>query len=1108
MESIFTRAARFLREQRLGRRWRKIVGVLAALVVFCTTYALILPAMTAERQTICGMEAHEHTEECFENGVQICGKQEHVHTEECYAKGKGITVGVIVGPQGNSVADVPSEPTDGELEVDLSGDGAATPEEGQQPEEEPVPGKTEGELAQELSAVALTGNWGKDAAATAKAHQGCRESGMEMIRQVLSYNQITGIPDASGSYADWVADIRGAGCYKDVSSIPKTGDLVFIDREDNGEPLGREDERIDHAGIVIHVETEKRTIEATGEKVKTLQSIMLLTDNADGLIESYFYSMQDPANVNTIVGYARLPKNPAIAAEEETESQAETQGETTEPAETQTADTASGDGMEEDAGPADTQNTDMAADTDTVTGDGMEEDAGPTETQNADTASGNGTGVQGTDAAPEMTGTEAEAGTDQTEASGTVTEGQTEEETAEPAEDEQKPEGTAAEDQSGEEITGTDIEGHTENKTTEQTAEGQGPADTAADGQTQEAEDKTEPSEVTAPADETKTDTEDAAVTPGTEAETDMEMSTEADTNMSANKDMETEPETTDTEEPETDLIAETPEMETEADTEMSTEADTDMSSNEDMETELETGIEEPGTETITETAGTDTEMSADTDTDMPSIEDKENETDIGDWGWTQEDLENEASTEEWIDDRGWLWTDFAIKDDTGENETESRNPAGKDFENETESWNPIGEDFENETETEWDEWDHLEAETETEAAGSDPEADLETSEDWEASVADTELTGVWADDLTMIAETQLGVKESTENFTFNENGEQKGITRYGQWYGEPYGDWDAMFVSFCLNYAEVPHSSVPRAGSCGTLAGMLQTYGLYEEPAEYEASKGDLVFLDTDADGAADHVGILEEATESGVGGINVIAGDVEDEVKTVVYAKDDAALVGYGRLPQKPAQKMEKKEYRDDSVRIIAEYPAEAGIPENAHLIATEIPQDDERYIEHYETVKKMVDEGLMEPEEETGEEGISTVSNEDEMFEADETEAASEELEAEKELYVRIYNIGFYVDEQEIEPQAEVKISIEFLNDPGFASGANKVVHMEDGKEPEALNVTNTEEEVDGKQMNKIEFSATTFSPYVFVKEEQRKDTEKEKICYEAGKASDLY
>jgi hypothetical protein len=31
-----------------------------------------------------------------------------------------------------------------------------------------------------------------------------------------------------------------------------------------------------------------------------------------------------------------------------------------------------------------------------------------------------------------------------------------------------------------------------------------------------------------------------------------------------------------------------------------------------------------------------------------------------------------------------------------------------------------------------------------------------------------------------------------------------KGITRYGQWYGDAYGDWCAMFVSFCMNNAGI----------------------------------------------------------------------------------------------------------------------------------------------------------------------------------------------------------------------------------------------------------------------------------------------------------------
>ena len=42
--------------------WKRIVSVLACIVVFCTTYALILPALTLERDPSCGIEEHTHTE--------------------------------------------------------------------------------------------------------------------------------------------------------------------------------------------------------------------------------------------------------------------------------------------------------------------------------------------------------------------------------------------------------------------------------------------------------------------------------------------------------------------------------------------------------------------------------------------------------------------------------------------------------------------------------------------------------------------------------------------------------------------------------------------------------------------------------------------------------------------------------------------------------------------------------------------------------------------------------------------------------------------------------------------------------------------------------------
>lgn len=62
---------------------------LSCVVVFCTVYALILPAITLERKTVCGQEEHSHTEECYSSDGQLtCGKTEHTHTESCYADDK------------------------------------------------------------------------------------------------------------------------------------------------------------------------------------------------------------------------------------------------------------------------------------------------------------------------------------------------------------------------------------------------------------------------------------------------------------------------------------------------------------------------------------------------------------------------------------------------------------------------------------------------------------------------------------------------------------------------------------------------------------------------------------------------------------------------------------------------------------------------------------------------------------------------------------------------------------------------------------------------------------------------------------------------------------
>ncbi len=68
------------------KKWKRITLALSCVVVFCVVYALTLPAITLEGKTICGMEEHTHTEECYQDDKLICDKEEHQHTEDCYEK--------------------------------------------------------------------------------------------------------------------------------------------------------------------------------------------------------------------------------------------------------------------------------------------------------------------------------------------------------------------------------------------------------------------------------------------------------------------------------------------------------------------------------------------------------------------------------------------------------------------------------------------------------------------------------------------------------------------------------------------------------------------------------------------------------------------------------------------------------------------------------------------------------------------------------------------------------------------------------------------------------------------------------------------------------------
>lgn len=184
-------------------------------------------------------------------------------------------------------------------------------------------------------------------------------------------------------------------------------------------------------------------------------------------------------------------------------------------------------------------------------------------------------------------------------------------------------------------------------------------------------------------------------------------------------------------------------------------------------------------------------------------------------------------------------------------------------------------------------------------ACYSNPEADLEAPEDWEKSFAEVEFTGIWQQDVLAIARTQLGYTESEENYLVAASGVQKGYTRYGQWYGDPHGDWCAMFVSFCMHYGGV--EGIPIHSGCVSWIRELEAMNLYRKQGTYRPDAGDIIFFDWESDGLADHVGLVSELKDGSDGSpaeLITLEGNSSNRVQYVSYDPEDTRIAGYGQL------------------------------------------------------------------------------------------------------------------------------------------------------------------------------------------------------------------
>lgn len=215
-------------------------------------------------------------------------------------------------------------------------------------------------------------------------------------------------------------------------------------------------------------------------------------------------------------------------------------------------------------------------------------------------------------------------------------------------------------------------------------------------------------------------------------------------------------------------------------------------------------------------------------------------------------------------------------------------------------------------------------------ACYSDAAADTENKDDWENSFKGIDFVGANAIDLLTVAKTQLGYAESTKNYQviIDSDGNEiiKGYTRYGQWYGDKYGDWNATFVAFCLKYANVPGVEVPEyKNSCAEWLDILSSkkYDLFRNASGYKPLPGDLAFFDIDSDGIADRIGIVSETNSSN---FKTIEGQVDGKVKKAKHNYSSKNIVGYVAIPGHDfvdPSTLSKKELAERLISLIDELP-----------------------------------------------------------------------------------------------------------------------------------------------------------------------------------------
>lgn len=222
------------------------------------------------------------------------------------------------------------------------------------------------------------------------------------------------------------------------------------------------------------------------------------------------------------------------------------------------------------------------------------------------------------------------------------------------------------------------------------------------------------------------------------------------------------------------------------------------------------------------------------------------------------------------------------------------------------------------------------------------PEVRHETPSVWEETIP--ELGTEVSENLVAVAVSQSGYTEESD-----------GYTRYGDWYGNPAGTWNVMFISFCLHYAGIEDSTIPYGSGCWAWQVKLTESGLLITDNE-DYLIGDIVLFDDDGDGKCDKAGIIADISEDE---LTLIEGAVDGKVDTVICKISENKPFGYvsvNALNDKEEISVPDESPEETEDETVVEYNAEteSGIqvvakakegvfPENTIMTVSDVEDED---------------------------------------------------------------------------------------------------------------------------------------------------------------------